>query len=105
MGKQILLEHINVPGIETFSVYRKQGGYASVEKALKTMTPDQVTEEVKESGLRGRGGAGFPAGLKWSFMDRKSGKPVRRLELRSHDGRLLRASDTIVAGLPARPGK
>jgi NADH-quinone oxidoreductase subunit F len=75
MGKQILLEHINVPGIEAFSVYRKQGGYASVEKALKTMTPDQVTEEVKESGLRGRGGAGFPAGLKWSFMDRKSGKP------------------------------
>ena len=39
MGKQVLLEHINVPGIETFAVYRKQGGYASVEKALKTMTP------------------------------------------------------------------
>ena len=75
MGKQILLEHINVPGIETFNVYRKQGGYASVEKALKTMTPDQVTEEVKESGFRGRGGAGFPAGLKWSFLDRKSDKP------------------------------
>ena len=74
MGKQVLLEHINVPGIETFDVYRKHGGYASVEKALK-MTPDQVTEEVKESGLRGRGGAGFPAGLKWSFMDRKSDKP------------------------------
>ena len=74
MGKQVLLEHVNVPGIETFDVYRKHGGYASVEKALK-MTPDQVTEEVKESGLRGRGGAGFPAGLKWSFMDRKSDKP------------------------------
>jgi NADH-quinone oxidoreductase subunit F len=74
MGKQVLLEHINVPGIETFDVYRKHGGYAAVEKALK-MTPDQVTEEVKESGLRGRGGAGFPAGLKWSFMDRKSDKP------------------------------
>ena len=39
------------------------------------------------------------------LVDRKSGKPVRRLELRSHDGRLLRASDTMVAGLPARPGK
>jgi len=75
MGKQVLLEHINVPGIETFAVYRKQGGYASVEKALKTMTPEQVTEEVKESGLRGRGGAGFPAGMKWSFLDRKTDKP------------------------------
>src|SRR3990170_2957843 len=75
MAKKILLEHINIPGIETFEVYRRQGGYASVEKALKTMTPDQVTEEVKKSGLRGRGGAGFPAGLKWSFLDRKSEKP------------------------------
>lgn len=75
MNQQILLEHIRVPGINTFEVYRKQGGYASVEKALKTMTPDAVTEEVKKSGLRGRGGAGFPAGLKWSFLDRKSEKP------------------------------
>jgi NADH-quinone oxidoreductase subunit F len=40
-------------------VYRKEGGYASVEKALKKMTPDEVVEEVKTSGLRGRGGAGF----------------------------------------------
>ena len=45
-----------------------------LEKALKTMTPDAVTEEVKKSGLRGRGGAGFPAGMKWSFLDRKSPK-------------------------------
>jgi NADH-quinone oxidoreductase subunit F len=75
MGKKILLANINVPGIETFDIYRKTGGYASVEKALKSMTPDEVTEEVKKSGLRGRGGAGFPAGLKWSFLDRKSDKP------------------------------
>lgn len=75
MARQILLEHVNIPGINTFEVYRKQGGYASVEKALKTMTPDAVTEEVKKSGLRGRGGAGFPAGMKWSFLDRKSEKP------------------------------
>ena len=65
MGRQLLLEHINVPGIQTYEVYRKKGGYASVEKALKTMTPDSVMEEVKKSGLRGRGGAGFPAGMKW----------------------------------------
>jgi NADH-quinone oxidoreductase subunit F len=75
MSRQLLLEHIAEPSIETFNVYRKKGGYASVEKALKTMTPDQVTEQVKASGLRGRGGAGFPAGMKWSFLDRKSDKP------------------------------
>ena len=75
MPRKLLLENIHVPGIETFDTYRKHGGYASVEKALKTMTPDAVMEEVKTSGLRGRGGAGFPAGLKWSFLDRKSEKP------------------------------
>ncbi|HVA99606.1 MAG TPA: NADH-quinone oxidoreductase subunit F, partial [Bacteroidia bacterium] len=75
MGKQILLEHLNVPNINTFEVYRQKGGYAAVEKVLKTMTPDAVVEEVKKSGLRGRGGAGFPTGLKWSFIDKKSGNP------------------------------
>ena len=47
MGRRLLLEHDNVPGIETFEVYRKQGGYRSVEKALKSMSPEQVVEEVK----------------------------------------------------------
>jgi NADH-quinone oxidoreductase subunit F len=75
MGRKLLLKDIDVPGIKSFDVYRKQGGYASVEKALKTMTPDQVVDEVKKSGLRGRGGAGFPTGMKWSFLDRKSDKP------------------------------
>lgn len=75
MARKLLLQHENVPGINTFDVYRKNGGYASVEKALKSMTPDEVMEEVKKSGLRGRGGAGFPAGMKWSFLDRKSEKP------------------------------
>ena len=68
MGRKILLDKINVPGIKTYEVYRKEGGYASVEKALKKMTPDEVVEEVKTSGLRGRGGAGFPAGMKWRFF-------------------------------------
>ena len=72
---KILTQHIDVPGIETIDVYRQKGGYASVEKALKTMSPDDVTEEVKKSGLRGRGGAGFPTGMKWSFVDKKSENP------------------------------
>src|ERR1044071_5952481 len=76
MGQKILLEHANVPGIKTYEVYRQHGGYRSVEKALKGMTPDEVVEEVKTSGLRGRGGAGFPTGMKWSFIDKKSGKPI-----------------------------
>ena len=73
MARKLLLEHINVPGINTFDVYRSKGGYASVEKALKTMSPDDIVEEVKKSGLRGRGGAGFPTGMKWSFLAKPEG--------------------------------
>lgn len=74
MGKQLLLEHINTPGIETLNVYRSTGGYKALEKALK-MKPEEIVEEVKKSGLRGRGGAGFPTGLKWSFIARPEGVP------------------------------
>lgn len=75
MARQILLEHINEPGIDTFKVYQKKGGYSAVEKALKTMSPEEVLEEVKTSGLRGRGGAGFPTGMKWSFLAKPEGVP------------------------------
>ena len=75
MGRKILLDKIDIPGIKTFKVYRDNGGYASVDKALKQMTPAEVTEEVKKSGLRGRGGAGFPTGMKWSFLDSRSNNP------------------------------
>lgn len=75
MARKLLLEHINVPGIETFEVYRKTGGYRAIEKALKTMGPEGVLEEVKTSGLRGRGGAGFPTGMKWSFLAKPEGVP------------------------------
>ncbi len=73
MSRKLLLEHINVPGINTLEVYRQKGGYRSVEKAIKTLTPDEVVEEVKKSGLRGRGGAGFPTGMKWSFLAKPEG--------------------------------
>jgi NADH-quinone oxidoreductase subunit F len=75
MGRKLLLEHAHVEGINTYEVYRKHGGYRSVEKALKSMTPDEVVEEVKKSGLRGRGGAGFPTGMKWSFLAKPEGVP------------------------------
>ena len=67
MSKKLLLKDAHVEGIRHFDVYRKQGGYTAAEKALK-MTPDQILEEVKASGLRGRGCAGFPTGMKWSFL-------------------------------------
>jgi NADH-quinone oxidoreductase subunit F len=75
MGKKLLIHNDHVPNIHTLDVYRAHGGYASVEKALKSMTPDQVTDEVKKSGLRGRGGAGFPTGMKWSFLAKPEGVP------------------------------
>ena len=53
--------------IVSYDEYVKTGGYAALRKAL-AMTPEQVTDEVKKSGLRGRGGAGFPTGLKWTFL-------------------------------------
>ncbi|HQW86923.1 MAG TPA: NADH-quinone oxidoreductase subunit F, partial [Flavobacteriales bacterium] len=75
MGRKLLLEHENVPGIAGLEVYRAKGGYRSVEKALRTMSPEAVVEEVKKSGLRGRGGAGFPTGMKWSFLAKPPGVP------------------------------
>ncbi len=75
MGRKLLLEKAHVEGIRYYDVYRREGGYRSVEKALKTMTQEEIVEEVKKSGLRGRGGAGFPAGMKWSFIAKPEGVP------------------------------
>lgn len=74
MSKKLLLANAHVPGIRTYEVYRREGGYRSVEKALK-MQPADIVEEVKKSGLRGRGGAGFPTGMKWSFLAKPEGVP------------------------------
>ena len=75
MGVKLLLEKASVPGIRSYDVYRREGGYAAVEKALKEMSIEAIVEEVKKSGLRGRGGAGFPAGMKWSFIAKPEGVP------------------------------
>src|SRR4249920_453048 len=72
--KKLLLDKAGVPGIRSFEVYRREGGYRSVEKAIK-MAPADIVEEVKKSGLRGRGGAGFPTGMKWSFLAKPEGIP------------------------------
>jgi NADH-quinone oxidoreductase subunit F len=75
MGKKLLLANDPIPGIQSLIVYRANGGYSALEKALKQMTQEQLVEEVKISGLRGRGGAGFPTGLKWSFLAKPEGVP------------------------------
>ncbi len=72
MSKKLLLANDHIEGIRFFETYRKHGGYASVEKAFK-MSPADIVDEVKKSGLRGRGGAGFPTGLKWSFLAKPEG--------------------------------
>ena len=64
-----------VPNSHKIDVYMKHEGYQALEKALKQMTPDQIIDEMKKSSLRGRGGAGFPTGMKWSFVPKDSTKP------------------------------
>jgi NADH-quinone oxidoreductase subunit F len=67
----ILLQHREIPDIHKLDVYQKNGGLQAFKKVVTTMQPAQVTDLVKASGLRGRGGAGFPTGIKWSFIDNK----------------------------------
>jgi NADH-quinone oxidoreductase subunit F len=85
---RLILKNVDQPGYTSdIDCYLRNGGYEVLKKALalpvkdlpdgkKMSTQEQLREEVKISGLRGRGGAGFSCGLKWSFVDRKSGKPI-----------------------------
>ncbi|MDO9129155.1 MAG: NADH-quinone oxidoreductase subunit NuoF [Anaerolineales bacterium] len=68
MSQYILLRHRDIPDINKIDVYKKSGGFEAFKKAVTKMKPAEVTDTVKASGLRGRGGAGFPAGVKWSFI-------------------------------------
>jgi NADH-quinone oxidoreductase subunit F len=71
----ILTRNMHRSDSHLLSTYLAGGGYTAWKKALKEMSPDQIIQAVKDSGLRGRGGAGFPAGLKWSFVPRKVDRP------------------------------
>jgi NADH-quinone oxidoreductase subunit F len=73
--EKVLLRNIDVPDSHTLAVYRSLGGYRAWEEVVKNIRPEQLIEEVKSSGLRGRGGAGFPTGMKWSFVPKDSPKP------------------------------
>src|SRR5438876_6607500 len=85
---RLILKHADQPGYTPdLDCYLRHGGYEVLRKALalptrelpdsrKSSAQEQVRDEVMKSGLRGRGGAGFSCGLKWSFVDRKSGKPI-----------------------------
>jgi NADH-quinone oxidoreductase subunit F len=74
--RRIIFRHIDEPGYTNdLACYVRHGGYATLQKAV-AMPPATIIDEVKKSGLRGRGGAGFGCGLKWTLVDRKSGKPI-----------------------------
>ncbi len=68
MPEAVLLRHRHIPDLDRLEVYQAHGGFESFKRAVTTQSPQQVIDLVKASGLRGRGGAGFPTGLKWSFL-------------------------------------
>jgi NADH-quinone oxidoreductase subunit F len=74
--RRVIFKHIDEPGYSNdLACYVRNGGYEVLKKSV-LRKPEELMDEVKKSGLRGRGGAGFPCGIKWTLVDRKSGKPI-----------------------------
>jgi NADH-quinone oxidoreductase subunit F len=71
----LISRRFGIPNSNKIDVYLQTEGYQALEKALKQMTPEQIIDETKKSNLRGRGGAGFPAGMKWFFVPKDNPKP------------------------------
>lgn len=71
----VLLKNRGVENATSIAIYKKNGGYKALAKALQ-MEPQKIVQEVKDAGIRGRGGAGFPAGVKWGFLPKDTGKPI-----------------------------
>ena len=84
---RIIRNYIGFENSHTLDSYIERGGYEALKKSLAA-TPEEITETVKKSGLRGRGGAGFPTGMKWSFIPKDVGysyliiKPHREILLK-----------------------
>lgn len=76
MTAKILTKNIDVPNVTQIEVYESLGGYRGLRKTLSDYKPADVIEIIKKSGLRGRGGAGFPTGMKWGFVPKNLGKPI-----------------------------
>lgn len=76
MSIKVLTRNMHVPNLANIEVYESLGGYQALRKTLREYKPEDVTDLVKRSGLRGRGGAGFPTGMKWGFVPKNSGSPV-----------------------------
>src|SRR5689334_21189327 len=72
----VLLKNVDDPRTKEIDHYIELGGYVAARRVVKEVTPAEVIDITKATGLRGRGGAGFPTGLKWSFIPKNTGKPT-----------------------------
>ena len=75
MSEKIISKFFEIDNSHTIDVYEEHGGYQMIRKVLKKWTPEEIVQEVINSNLRGLGGAGFPAGRKWSFIPKDNPKP------------------------------
>ncbi|MDX2011688.1 MAG: NADH-quinone oxidoreductase subunit F, partial [Myxococcaceae bacterium] len=97
LTEKVMTRDWDKPGQNTLAGYKQRGGYAQLKRVLDTMQPAQITDEVKKSNLRGRGGAGFPTGLKWSFVPslEKNTKP-RYLAINADESEPGTAKDRFI---------